>query len=119
VTRIGLQLLSFKMSKLFLYHMPVVGRNPKKVEIALYELGLEYESIVVEREQVRQPEFRAVHPNNKVPVLLDGKIHIYESAVILLYLATHYDKNHLLYSSDLQEQLDIQSWMSIQTTTLS
>lgn len=65
--------------------------NPHKVSIALEELGLPHRHEIVEIWQGvgTAPEFLAVSPNGKVPVIVDEEagLTIYESNAILLYLA--------------------------------
>ena len=66
--------------------------NGRKVSIALEELGLPYEVRAVnlgEQEQLR-PEFLALNPNHKIPVLEDDGLVIWESGAILLHLAEKY-----------------------------
>jgi GST-like protein len=62
--------------------------NGLKVSIALEEMGLEYKvhRIFLGGEQMT-PEFTAINPNNKIPVLVDGDITVSESGAILIYLA--------------------------------
>ena len=63
--------------------------NGRKVSIALEELGLPYEVRPVNlgaNEQLT-PEFLALNPNHKIPVLKDDELVIWESGAILLYLA--------------------------------
>lgn len=65
--------------------------NPHKVAIALEELGLRYETKLVDIWSGEQfgPEFQAISPNGKVPVIVDDEtgLTVYESNAILLYLA--------------------------------
>lgn len=63
--------------------------NSVKVPIALEELGLDYTlvSINVRRGEQKAPDFVALNPNAKVPVLVDGSLVLTESAAILVYLA--------------------------------
>lgn len=68
--------------------------NSVKVPIALEELGLEYRLLPVNIRQGAQkaPEFLALNPNAKVPVLVDhdvpdGPLVLSESAAILVHLA--------------------------------
>ncbi len=68
--------------------------NGRKVSIALEELGVRYEVCPVNlgaNEQLR-PEFLALNPNHKIPVLTDDDLVIWESGAILLYLAEKYGK---------------------------
>ena len=69
-----------------LYYFP--SPNPQKVRFALNELGLECETVpvdLVKREQ-RKPEFLALNPYGRVPVLVDGDLKLWESHAILAYL---------------------------------
>ena len=63
--------------------------NSIKVPIALEELGLEYalHGINVRKGEQKAPDFLALNPNAKVPVLVDGDLALTESAAILVYLA--------------------------------
>lgn len=63
--------------------------NPQKVRLALNELDLGHELVTVDlfRREQRTPEFQAVNPFGKVPVLEDGDVTLAESNAILVYLA--------------------------------
>lgn len=68
--------------------------NSIKVPIALEELGLDYalHPINVRKGEQKAPDFVALNPNAKVPVLVDpdgadGRLVLTESAAILVYLA--------------------------------
>ena len=63
--------------------------NSVKVPIALEELGLDYalSGINVRKGEQKAPDFVALNPNGKVPVLVDGPLALTESAAILVYLA--------------------------------
>lgn len=68
--------------------------NPQKVRLALTELDLRFELVTVDlfnREQ-RSPDFLAVNPFGKVPVLEDGDVVLSESNAILTYLAEREDR---------------------------
>ena len=75
------------MIELYTYGTP----NGRKASIMLEEVGLPYRVHVVDIEEGDQntPEFRAMSPNGKIPVILDtdtGRV-VFESGAILLYLA--------------------------------
>jgi glutathione S-transferase len=60
-------------------------------------LGLEHKAIPYERRtmsfsagDLRKPEFLALNPRGKVPVIVDGDVVLYESAAILEYLEDAY-----------------------------
>jgi GSH-dependent disulfide-bond oxidoreductase len=79
--------------------------NPHKVSIALEELGLTYETQIVnvwEGEQF-SPEFTALNPNSKVPVIVDHEAEctVYESNAILLYLA---EKTGRLFPTEAEQR---------------
>jgi GST-like protein len=63
--------------------------NPTKVALLLEELALEYDAIPIDTRKGDQfkPEFAALNPNCKVPVLVDGEAVVFDSNGILLYLA--------------------------------
>ena len=63
--------------------------NPTKVLLALEEMGLPYEPIVVDTRKGEQfrPDYLALNPNGKVPVLVDGEAVFFDSNAILLYLS--------------------------------
>ena len=63
--------------------------NPTKVALFLEEAGLPYEAIAVDTRKGDQfkPEFLALNPNAKVPVIVDDDVRVFDSNAILLYLA--------------------------------
>lgn len=68
--------------------------NSIKVPIALEELGLDYvlHGVNIRQGAQKTPDFLALNPNAKVPVLVDGdaangRLILTESAAILVYLA--------------------------------
>ena len=69
-----------------LYYFP--SPNPQKIRFALNELGLECETVAVDllKRAQRSPEFLALNPYGRVPVLVDGDLTLWESHAILAYL---------------------------------
>jgi GST-like protein len=55
--------------------------NPMKVALFLEEAGLPYEAIPVDTRKGDQfkPDFLALNPNAKVPVILDGNVRVFDS----------------------------------------
>jgi glutathione S-transferase len=63
--------------------------NSVKVPIALEEMGIDYtlNGINIRQGGQKAPDFVALNPNAKVPVIVDGDLVLSESAAILVYLA--------------------------------
>jgi GSH-dependent disulfide-bond oxidoreductase len=70
----------------FYYHP---APNPAKVALFLEESGLPYEVVPVDTRKGEQfaPDFVALNPNSKTPVITDGDVRVFDSTAILLYLA--------------------------------
>jgi GST-like protein len=63
--------------------------NPMKVALFLEEAGLDYEAVPVDSRRGEQhaEAFKALNPNAKLPVIVDGDATVFDSNAILLYLA--------------------------------
>ena len=63
--------------------------NPTKVALFLEEAGLPFEPHAIDTRKGDQfkPEFLALNPNGKVPVIVDDGVTVFDSNAILLYLA--------------------------------
>ncbi len=63
--------------------------NPTKVALFLEEAELAYDPVPVDTRKGEQfaPDFVAINPNAKVPVIVDGDAVVFDSNAILLYLA--------------------------------
>ena len=87
--------------------------NGYKIPIMLEELGLEYEIVPVDIQngEQKKPEFLAMNPNHKIPVLVDGDLTIFESGAILLYLV---EKSGKFQPKDLKEKYTIVEWLMFQ-----
>ncbi len=70
--------------------------NGRKISIALEEFGLPYQvrSVNLGQDEQLAPEFLALNPNHKIPVLVEQKTGrvLIESGAILLYLAQTHDQ---------------------------
>jgi len=89
--------------------------NGKKVTIMLEETGLDYRVIPVNigKGDQHTPEFLALNPNNKMPVIVDRDadgepIVIFESGAILIYLA---EKTGMLLPTDMREKYKALQWV--------
>jgi GST-like protein len=76
--------------------------NGHKVSIALEELGLDYEVHPVDlaAEEQLEPEFLALNPNHKIPVLEDDGLVVWESGAILLHLGEAHDPGGRILPKD-------------------
>ena len=70
--------------------------NGRKVSILLEELNVPYKIIKIDITKNKQfsKEFTKISPSNKIPAIIDHETnqHIFESGVILLYLASKYNQ---------------------------
>eukprot|EP00878_Enallax_costatus_P001995 GHUV01002159.1.p1 GENE.GHUV01002159.1~~GHUV01002159.1.p1 ORF type:complete len:255 (+),score=63.78 GHUV01002159.1:265-1029(+) len=93
--------------------------NGQKVSVALEELGLPYETHVINISKGDQftDEFKKVNPNSKIPAIVDpdgpgGKeLALFESGAILLYLA---EKTGKLLPTDPAAKWEAVSWLMFQ-----
>ena len=93
--------------------------NGRKVSIMLEEIGLAYEvrPVDITRRAQFAPEFLALSPNNKIPVIVDpdgpdGRpMVVFESGAILMYLA---EKSGRLLPRDPRSRCDVLQWLMFQ-----
>ena len=104
--------------------LKILGRNNssnvQKVLWALGELGLEYT-----RDDIggpfggnRETDYLIMNPNGLVPTLIDGDTVLWESNVIVRYLARKYAPNSLLPDS-LTDLARAEQWMDWQQTVVA
>src|SRR5690242_659919 len=90
--------------------------NVLKVVYMLSETGLpwQFRPVDVHAGEQHTPEFRALNPNAKVPVLVDpdgpggGRHVVFESGAILLYLA---EKTGVLWPAEPAARSRVQQWL--------
>jgi len=93
--------------------------NVQKVLWCCGELGLAFRRVDAGREFGinDSPEYRRLNPNGLVPTIEDDGFVLWESNVIVRYLAAKHGA-HALYPTDLRSRFDVERWMDWQTTTL-
>ena len=93
--------------------------NVQKVLWCLDELGLEYErhDAGMAYGVVDTDAYRALNPNRRVPTLRDGDLTLWESNVIVRYLAARYGAGGLAPADPAAHAIADQ-WMDWQQTTL-
>ena len=94
--------------------------NVRKVVWAVQEVGLPFERTDAGAAFgiVQTTEYRHMNPNALVPTLQDGALTLWESNVIVRYLATQYPQAALLPATVPQRFL-AEQWMDWQQTTLN
>ncbi len=85
--------------------------NCRKVNAVAKQLAIEldYKQIDTVGGENRKPEFLAINPNGKVPVLVNGDVTLWESNVIACYIASKTD-NDMWPKGNLR--YDIMRWQS-------
>src|SRR5271166_2120112 len=86
---------------------------------ALQELGVDFESVVVNlvAGEHHSPQFLKINPAGKVPVLVDGGLTLTESIAIVMYLGEKYaDKGFL--PRDLGQRAELNRWLLFAATEL-
>lgn len=94
-----------------LYSSPF-SSNARKVLFTAAELGLAPEIVTVDLPKggQRKPDYLALNPNGKVPVLVDGDFTLTESQAIMGYLVDKAE-SYALYPRDLRVRADVNRWM--------
>ncbi len=71
--------------------------NALRSRAVIFELGLDVEIVDIDMRagENRTPEFLALNPNGKVPVLVDGDLTLWESRAINAYLAAAHGDGRL------------------------
>jgi glutathione S-transferase len=93
-----------------LYNSPG-SPNALRSRAVAFELALDPEIVNVNigGGENRTPEYLAINPNGKVPVLVDGDVTIWESRAINAYLASKYPKGDL-YPVDPVPRAMVDQW---------
>ena len=86
--------------------------NVQKPMWLLSELDLDYRHYDVGSNpgDLDTPEFLALNPHGKVPVLRDGDAVVWESHAVLRYLANRFEAHHL-YPQDAHARSLVERWM--------
>ena len=92
------------------------GPNPPKVAIVLEELGMPYETQLMDFPDMKQAPFTSINPNGRVPAIEDPNtgITLWESSAIIDYLLETYDKSNSLQYPSGPEKFLQKSWMALQ-----
>jgi len=82
---------------------------------ALDEAGLEYEEVLLNREEWASDAFRRLQPFNQIPVYEEDDLILFESGAIVLHIAR---KAKALLPSDENRQARVTSWMFAALNTM-
>jgi glutathione S-transferase len=95
-----------------LYVFPLSPRAMKVIALAEH-LQIEHETQLVDLTKGDQmkPEFTALNPNQRMPVLEDDGFVLWESNAILQYLASKKPAGAALWPSDPRRQAEVSRWM--------
>ncbi|HMN84451.1 MAG TPA: glutathione S-transferase family protein [Bauldia sp.] len=98
----------------------VTSLNVQKVLWTLAEVGVSYERIDAGLQfgVVKTPEYLALNPNGLVPTIDDGGLVLWESNVIVRYLASRYAAGTPC-PADPGERFRAERWMDWQATTIT
>jgi glutathione S-transferase len=93
--------------------------NTQKVLWLVGELGLQHEHISAGGDfgRLDDPDFRALNPHGRVPVIEDGDAVVWESHACLRYLAAKYGKGQF-WSDDPAARAVVDGWMDWSQTAL-
>jgi GST-like protein len=105
------------MYKLYTWTTP----NGYKVPILFEELGLPYEieAVNIQTGEQMKPEFLAMNPNHKIPVLVDtdAGITVFESGAILIYVIEK-SKAANLMPQDAKSKYAVLEWLFFQMASV-
>lgn len=86
--------------------------NPRKACAVARHLNAPVEFVLVrlERGEHRRPEYLAINPNAKVPVLTDGGRNVWEANAIMCHLAV--EAGSSMWPRDPRAQVEVVRWLS-------
>lgn len=95
--------------------------NVRKVLWCAEELGIAYERVDAGGAfgVVDEPNYRAMNPNGRVPVIEDDGFVLWESNAIVRYLVAKHGQGTPWLSTDLQRRASADRWMDWMTSTVA
>lgn len=89
-----------------------ISPNCRKVDAVAKQLGipLEHRIVDVRKRENRTPEYLALNPNGKVPVLVDGDVVLWESNAIQCYVASKTDNELWPKNNSRYQIMKWQAW---------
>jgi glutathione S-transferase len=99
-----------------LFHRPSTAAMAP--HILLREIGAPHELVPVTAEAQRTPEYLALNPNGRVPVLVDGDLVLYETAAICLHLCDRHPEAGLAPALGTAGRAEFYKWLVWLTNTV-
>lgn len=95
--------------------------NVRKALWAAEELGLNYQAVDAGGAfgVVDTPEYRAMNPNGRIPVIEDDGFVLWESNTIVRYLMARHASGSSWYPADLQARATAEKWMDWTTSSFA
>nr|QWJ73378.1 glutathione S-transferase Phi 10 [Isatis tinctoria] len=94
--------------------------SSKRAVVTLVEKGLEFETVHVDlmKGEQRQPQYIALQPFGKIPVLVDGDYKIFESRAIMRYIAEKYrSQGPDLLGKTIEERGQVEQSLDVEATS--
>ncbi|MGF1523793.1 MAG: glutathione S-transferase family protein [Leptolyngbyaceae cyanobacterium] len=96
-----------------LYYFPPSPNSRRAHAIALHlQIPMDLQLINLPEGKQRTPDFLALNPTGRIPVLRDGNFTLWESNAIMQYLASQVSTS--LWPDDAKQRADIMRWQSWQ-----
>jgi len=103
------------LSPIKLYVFPPSSRALAVIALADHlNIGCEIQPIDLGKGDQRTPEYAAMNPNMKMPMLEDNGFVLWESNAVLFYLATRKPQSGL-WPADTRHQADVLRWLAWQS----
>jgi glutathione S-transferase len=96
------------------------SNNCRRVTATVAHLGIDVEIVEpsLPAGDLKKPEYLGLNPNGKVPTLVDGDFHLWESRAIMQYIAEQKPGN-ALWPADPKKRADIARWQFWEASHLS
>jgi len=100
------------------YYAPMTSAT--RIHWALEELGVPYDKVKVDLAagDQKKPEYLALNPNGKVPLIVDEGLPIFESMAILVYLGERYGVEKGLFPEANMKRAEALKWMAWASVTV-
>uniref|UniRef100_A0A0C9QRC5 glutathione transferase n=1 Tax=Wollemia nobilis TaxID=56998 RepID=A0A0C9QRC5_9CONI len=98
-------------------HGPPYSSSTRTVLACFVEKGIDFEIVPVDmlKGEQKKPEFLALQPFGKVPVIQDGDLTLFESRAIIRYYAEKYaGQGTSLLGKTLEERALVEQWLEVE-----